>query len=59
MVAYGANKATLLMEMSKLVPSDILFVVEDNPLKVGQFLPKTGIPILNVDELKRTNPMLL
>ena len=56
-VAYGApTKATLLMEMSKLVPSDILFVVEDNPLKVGQFLPKTGIPILNVDELQTHKP---
>ena len=44
--AYGApTKATLLLKMSKLDENEISFVVDDNNLKVGKFLPATSIPI--------------
>ena len=44
--AYGApTKSTLLLKMSKLKENEISFVVDDNDLKVGKFLPCTSIPI--------------
>ena len=44
--AYGApTKSTLLLKMSKLKENEISFVVDDNDLKVGKFLPSTSIPI--------------
>jgi len=59
-VGYGApTKATLLMEMSKLGSSDVCFIVEDNMLKVGRFLPGTGIPIVDSAELKTKKPDII
>ena len=50
--AYGApTKATLLTKLAKLSASEIAFVVEDNPHKVGRFLPGSGIPIHQTSEL--------
>ena len=50
--AYGApTKASLLYKVSKLNQEDISFIVEDNELKVGKFLPKTSIPILSFDAI--------
>ena len=50
--AYGApTKSSLLFKMSKLKQSDISFIVEDNELKVGKFLPKTSIPIRSFKEI--------
>ena len=50
--AYGApTKASLLYKVSKLNQDDISFIIEDNKLKVGKFLPKTSIPILSFDEI--------
>ncbi|MEI9997254.1 MAG: class I SAM-dependent methyltransferase [Rhizomicrobium sp.] len=43
---YGApTKATLLMKMAGIGAADVRYVVDDNALKVGRFLPVTGIPI--------------
>jgi len=43
---YGApTKSTLLLKMSKLHEDEISFIVDDNKLKVGKFLPATSIPI--------------
>lgn len=43
---YGApTKSTLLLKMSKLNENEISFIVDDNKLKVGKFLPATSIPI--------------
>lgn len=56
-VAYGApTKATLLMKMAALGPSDVAMVVEDNPHKAGRFLPATGIPIRPTAELDEARP---
>lgn len=50
--AYGApTKASLLYKISKLKEKDISFIVEDNELKVGKFLPKTSIPILSLESV--------
>jgi SAM-dependent methyltransferase len=44
---YGApTKATLLLKVAGLGAQDISYVVEDNPLKVGRFLPGSAVPIL-------------
>lgn len=56
-VAYGApTKATLLMKMAGLGAADVALVVEDNPHKVGRFLPVTGIAIRPTAELDVARP---
>lgn len=56
-VGYGApTKATLLTEISQLTSSHISFIVEDNQLKLDKYMPSSGIPILNVSEIKNTRP---
>lgn len=45
--AYGApTKATLLLAMSGLDDTHIMYVVEDNRLKIGRFLPSSSIAIV-------------
>ena len=57
---YGApTKATLLMDIAELGCSDISFIVEDNLLKVDKFMPRTGVPILNVAELQLRKPEII
>ena len=52
-ICYGApTKATLLLELSKINLSNIKFILEDNNLKIGKFLPKHGIEIKATQELK-------
>jgi hypothetical protein len=59
-VAYGApTKATLLIKHAKLNASEISFVVEDNPHKVGRFLPISGIPIHETSELISFQPEVI
>jgi len=54
---YGApTKATLLLSLSKLSEDHIPFIFEDNNLKVGRFLPSTGIPIISTKELEFIKP---
>lgn len=49
---YGApTKASLLYKVSKLNQQDISFIVEDNKLKTGKYLPKTTIPIISFNEI--------
>jgi 2-polyprenyl-3-methyl-5-hydroxy-6-metoxy-1,4-benzoquinol methylase len=58
--AYGApTKATLLTKLAKLGASEIAFVVEDNPHKVGRFLPGSGIPIQMTSELMSFQPEII
>lgn len=53
-LGYGApTKATLLIEASNLSINDLDFIVDDNEIKVGRYLPKHGIEIKNVNELKK------
>lgn len=57
---YGVpTKATLLMEMSGIGFSDVSFMVEDNLLKVNKFMPGTGVPILDVAELRLRKPDII
>jgi 2-polyprenyl-3-methyl-5-hydroxy-6-metoxy-1,4-benzoquinol methylase len=59
-VAYGApTKATLLTKLAKLGASEIAFVVEDNPHKVGRFLPGSCIPIYLTSELILFQPEVI
>ena len=56
-VAYGApTKATLLMKMAGLGASEVAFVVEDNPLKAGRYLPRTAVPIRPSAALDEVEP---
>ena len=34
-------------------------IIEDNDLKVGRYLPKTGIPIVGIKELRNKKPNLI
>jgi SAM-dependent methyltransferase len=53
LVGYGApTKATLFLKKIKLSQGDIRFIIEDNNLKVGCYLPKTGIPIIHFKDYK-------
>lgn len=56
-VGYGApTKATLLLRMSGLDHNHIDCVVEDNPLKVGKYLPKSRIEVVPTEKLTRIKP---
>lgn len=46
--AYGApTKALLACKMIQIRKNDIELVIEDNPLKVGRYLPHLGVPIVS------------
>ncbi|NQW10311.1 MAG: class I SAM-dependent methyltransferase [Alphaproteobacteria bacterium] len=56
-VGYGAAaKGNTLINYCGLGPSDIDYVVDQNPLKQGHLLPQSRIPILAPDQLARTRP---
>jgi SAM-dependent methyltransferase len=57
---YGApTKATLLMKMSSLGADDVAYVVEDNKLKAGRYLPVSGVPIKPTAEMMSVTPDVL
>ena len=57
---YGApTKATLLMKMAGIGGGEIAYVVEDNALKTGRFLPGSAVPIMPTTELLRAQPDVL
>lgn len=59
-VGYGAPaKACTLSHHFGLDDSTIQFIVEDNPLKHGKFLPGKGIPIVSPDALEDESDWLL
>lgn len=58
--AYGApTKATLLMKVAGMTGAEVAYVVEDNALKVGRFLPGSALQILPVIQLKEQEPDVL
>jgi len=59
--AYGApTKATLLLKLSKLDGNKYInYVVEDNHLKIGRYLPGTSIKIVNFSKLKKNKPDII
>jgi len=59
-VGFGApTKATLLLKMAGLSGGDVAYIVEDNKLKSGRFLPRTAIPILPSSQLEEEKPDVL
>jgi SAM-dependent methyltransferase len=59
-VGFGApTKATLLLKMAELDGGDIVYIVEDNALKTGRFLPRTAIPIFPSSQLTQERPDVL
>ena len=59
-ICYGApTKATLLLKLSELTSEEINYIVEDNNLKVGNFLPTTGIPIFSPERLRLDKPEVI
>jgi SAM-dependent methyltransferase len=58
--AYGApTKATLLMKVAGVTGDDVAYVVEDNPLKTGRYLPGSAVPIFGTDHLRVQKPDVL
>ena len=52
-IGYGApTKATLLLEIALITKKEVDFIIEDNKLKIGKYLPKHGIKIKSLNELK-------
>ncbi|MDB2700671.1 class I SAM-dependent methyltransferase [Alphaproteobacteria bacterium] len=51
-IAYGApTKLVLFLKIAKLNSNDIDFIVDDNPHKVGKFIPNLGIEIRPVSDM--------
>lgn len=60
LAAYGApTKATLLMKVAGVTGEEVAYVVEDNPLKTGRFLPGSAVPILPTAHLGEHEPDVL
>ncbi len=58
-IGFGApTKATLLLNLTNLGKDDIDFIVEDNKLKVGKFLPN-GIQIKTVNDIQQKSKILI
>lgn len=59
-VGYGApTKATLLLRFAGIGSSNLQYVVEDNPHKVGRYLPGSAIPILSNKLLAEQQPDMI
>lgn len=57
---YGApTKSTLLMALAGLGSSHISYISEDNELKVGRYLPTSGIEIRNAEYLFKDRPQVI
>ena len=57
---YGApTKLTLLLKTSGLNHSNISYVIEDNLLKIGKYLPQTGIKIRSYEALSLDPPDII
>lgn len=59
-VGYGApTKTTLFLTMAGLSSNHIDFIVEDNALKCGRYLPKLEIPICEIPLLTSVKPDII
>ena len=45
--------------MSQLSSKDVDYIIEDNELKIGKFLPKVGIEIKSVNELNKMDKVCI
>ena len=58
-IGFGAPaKATTALNYFN-ISNEIDFVIEDNPLKHGKFIPGVNIPIKSKDKIKIKNPTIL
>jgi nucleoside-diphosphate-sugar epimerase/SAM-dependent methyltransferase/quercetin dioxygenase-like cupin family protein len=59
-VGYGAPaKATTALNYFGITSEDIQFIIEDNELKCGKFIPGVNIPIKSKSYIKECNPELI
>lgn len=57
---YGAPaKATTLLNYFNIDSKDIQYVIEDNRLKVGKYIPNTGIKIIDKEQALMHNPEVI
>ena len=57
LAGYGAPaKATTLLNHCGIGPSELPYLVDKNPWKVGRYQPGTGIPVLGVETLLEREP---
>ena len=55
--AFGASaKGNTMLNAASLSYKDIMYIIDDTPEKQSMYSPGTGIPIVNVEELKN-NPV--
>ena len=55
--AFGAAaKGNILLNSIQADSNLIDYIVDDTPEKIGKFTPRTGIPIVNREELKKNPP---
>ena len=58
-IGYGAPaKATTALNFFN-INKEIDFIVEDNKLKHGKYVPGTNIPIFSKDKIKEKNPIVI
>ena len=58
-IGYGAPaKATTALNYFNII-NEINYIVEDNELKHGKFIPGVKIPIFSREKIKETNPLIL
>ena len=54
---YGAAaKGNTILNFAGIRPDLLSFIVDKNPVKAGQFMPGSHIPIVNEDQLKLNKP---
>ena len=59
-IFYGAPaKATTLLNYFKIDSQLVKYTIEDNSLKVGKFIPNTGIEVINKDQAISYNPEII
>ena len=59
-IGYGSpTKIVLLTKLANLNGNDIEYVIEDNKLKIGRFLPMTGIKISKFTNKKFNKPLVV
>ena len=57
---YGAPaKATTLLNYYGINSDLVKFTIEDNPLKVGKYIPNTGIEIIDKEKAIELNPDII
>ena len=52
-------KASTLLGFANIGKDTIEYIVEDNPMKQGHYLPGTGIPIVSISVMKQNPPEFL